>query len=167
MNTESQFSENGQSSPWPTGAGAARRMARMLGRSLHVARPSSRRRPAPARRTRLLHLPLSRLHRAQRRAAAASPFLTECHRRRACSPLQKRIAQFINSFAVISSTSSTILPGRLGFGKGVIAISSTAAMAGPRRSWCSTRPTVTATFPSLLSLALATMNATEAHKVTH
>ena len=93
---------------------------------------------------------LLRLHRAQRQAAVASPFPTEhCHRL-ACSPLQKRVGHLAPSFAVISSPSSTFLSGRLRLGKGVFAISSTAAMAGPRRSWRSTRPTATAAFPSPL-----------------
>ena len=88
------------------------------------------------------------LHRAQRQAAVASPFLTErCHRL-ARSPLQKRVGHLAPSFAVISSPSSTFQSGRLRLGKGVFAISSTAAMAGPRQSWCSTRPTTTVAFPS-------------------
>ena len=160
MNTESQFSENGQSSPWPTGAGAARRMVRMLDRSLHVARPRSRRRPAPARRTRLLHLPLSHLHRAQRRAAAAPPLPTELHHRLAHASLQKRVAQFALSLTVIPSTTSTVQSSQLSLGKRVFVSSSTAAMAGPRRSWLSMRPTITATFPSFLLLALGAVNAT-------
>ena len=90
------------------------------------------------------------LHRAQRQAAVASPFLTErCHRL-ARSPLQKRVGHLAPSFVVISSPSSTFLSGRLRLGKGVFAISSTAAMAGPRRSWRSMRPTATAAFPSPL-----------------
>ena len=93
---------------------------------------------------------LLRLHRAQRQAAAAPPFPTERRRRLARSPLQKRVGHLAPSFAVISSPSSTFLPGRLRLGKGVFAISSTAAMAGPRRSWRSTRPTATVAFPSPL-----------------
>ena len=100
--------------------------------------------------------------------AVASPPVPTKHRHcLARSPLQKRAGHLAPRFAVISSTTSTFQPGRLRLGKGLIASSSTAAMAGPRRSWRSTWPTVTATFPSLLSLALATVNTTEAHKVTH
>jgi len=110
---------------------------------------------------------LLRLHRAQRQAVVASPFPTERRRRLARSPLQKRTAQFVNSFAVIPFTTSTFQSVHWSLGKGVIAVSFTAAMAGPRRSWRSTRPTVTATFPSLLSLALGPVNATDARRVTH
>ena len=93
---------------------------------------------------------LLRLHRVQRQAAVACPFLTKCHRRLAPSPLQKHVGHLAPSFAVISSPSSTFLSGRLRLGKGVFAISSTAAMAGPGRSWRSMRPTATAAFPSPL-----------------
>ena len=105
--TESPFSENVQRTSWPTGTGAARRVAFMLGRSLHITRLTSRRRPAPARTHSPAPLLLSRLHRAQRRAAAASPFPTECRRRHARSPPRKRVARLVSCFAVISSTSST------------------------------------------------------------
>ena len=120
--TESPFSENVQRTSWPTGVGAARRVALMLGRSLHVARSTSRRRPMPARTHSPTPLLLSRLHRAQRRAAAASPFPTKCHRCRARSPPQKRVAQLVSSFAVISSTSSTPPSVHLSLDKGEIAV---------------------------------------------
>jgi len=41
------------------------------------------------------------------RAAAAPPLPTKLRHRLACSPLQKRVGQLINSFAVFSSTFST------------------------------------------------------------
>ena len=110
---------------------------------------------------------LLRLHRAQRQATVASPFPTECRRHLARSPLQKRVGHLASSFAVISSTTSTFQPGRLRLGKGVIASSSTAAMAGPRRSWRSMRPTATTAFPSLLSLALAVVCDAEARRAGH
>ena len=62
-------------------------------------------------------------------AAAAPPVPTE---RRCCfarSALQKCAGHLASSFAEISSTTSTFQPGRLRLGKGVIASSSTAAMA--------------------------------------
>ena len=84
-------------------------------------------------------------------AAAAPPVPTEHRRCLARLPLQKRAGRPARSLAVISSTTSTFQPRRLRLGKGVIASSSTAAMAGPRRSWRSTRPTVIAplAIPSL------------------
>ena len=110
---------------------------------------------------------LLRLHRAQRQAAVAPPFLTEHRRRLVRSPLQKCVGHLAPSFTVIPSTTSTFQSVHLRHGKGVFAISSTAAMAGPRRSWRSTWPTATAAFPSPLSLALGPVNATEARRVTH
>ena len=100
--------------------------------------------------------------------ATAAPLVPTEHRRcLARSPLQKRVGHLAPRFAVISSTTSTFQPGRLRLGKGVIASSSTAAMAGPHRSWRSTRPTATAAFPSLLSLALAAVCDAEARRVGH
>jgi len=110
---------------------------------------------------------LFRLHRAQRRAVAAPPVPTEHRRCFARSPLQKRAGHLAPSFAVISSTTSTFQSVHLSLGKGKIAISSTAAMAGPRRSWRSTWPTVIAPLPSLLSHALGPVNATDARRLTH
>ena len=120
--TESPFLENVQRTSWPTGTGAARRVAFMLGRSLHITRLTSRRRPAPARTHSPAPLLLSRLHRAQHRAAAASLFPTECRHRRVRSPPRKRVAQLVSSFAVISSTSSTPPSVQLSLGKGEIAV---------------------------------------------
>ena len=57
--TESPFSENGQRARWLTSSGDARHVARRLCRRLHVARPRSRRGPAPARTRSPLHFPLS------------------------------------------------------------------------------------------------------------
>ena len=103
---------------------------------------------------------------AQRQAAAAPLVPTERRRCLARSPLQKRAGHLVPRFTVISSTTSTFQPGRLRLGKGVIASSSTAAMAGPRRSWRSTRPAVLAPFHPLLCLALGHRNPTEARRVT-
>ena len=122
LSTKSPFSENVQRTSWLIGAGAARRVAFMLGRSLHVVRSTSRRRPAPARTHSPAPLLLSRLHHAQRRAAAASLFPTECRRHCARWPPQKCIAQLVSSFAVISSTSSTPPSVQLSLGKGEIAV---------------------------------------------
>ena len=110
--------------------------------------------------------PLFRLHHAQRRAAAAPPFPTERRHSLVHSPLQKCASHLAPSFVVIPSTTSTFQSGHLKFGKGVIAISSTAAMAGPRRSWRSTRPAILAPFHPLLCLALGHRNPTEARRVT-
>ena len=151
MISESEISENGLSLPWPTGIGAARRMALMLCRRHHVACPCSRRRPAPARRTRLLHSLLLRLHRAQRRATAIHHCWPSLRPRLAHASLQKRVAQFAQSLAVIPSTTSTVQSSQLSLGKRVFVNSSTAAMTEPRRSWRSTWPTTTVAFsvPSL------------------
>ena len=110
---------------------------------------------------------LFRLHRAQRRAAAAPPFPTERRRCLVRSPLQKCAGHLAPSFAVIPSTPSTFQSVHLSLGKGVITIFFTAAMAGPRRSWRSMRPTTTAAFPSLLSLALAAVCDAKACRVDH
>ena len=101
----------------------------MLGQSLHVARPRSRRRPAPARRTRQLHLLPSRLHRAQRQATAVRHCRPSLRPRLAPVSLQKRVAQFAQSLAVIPSTTSTVQSSQLSHGKRVFIVSSTAAMA--------------------------------------
>ena len=100
-------------------------------------------------------------------AVAAPPVPTEHRRCFARSPLQKHAGHLAPSFTVISSTTSTFQSVHLSLGKGEIAISSTAAMAGPHRSWRSMRPTFTMTFPSLLSLALATVCDAEARRVDH
>jgi len=86
--------------------------------------------------------------------------------RLACSPSQKRVAQLISSFAVIPSTTSTVQSSHSSQGKGVFAILPTAAMAGARRSWCSTRPAVLAPSHPVLCLALGHRNTTEARRVT-
>jgi len=132
----------------------------------HVARPRPRRGPVPARTHSPLHSLPSRLIRAQHRVRSRPPFPTEHRRHRARSSLQKRAGHLAASVAVISSTTSTFQPRRLRLGKGVIASSSTAAMAGPRRSWRSTRPAVLAPFHPLLCLALGHRNPTEARRVT-
>ena len=106
LNTETKKFRKHSELPWPTGAGAARRVALMLCRCHHVAHPRSRRRPAPARRTRQLHLLPSRLHRAQRRATAVRHCRPSLRPRLAPTSLQKCVAQFTQSLAVISSTTS-------------------------------------------------------------
>ena len=110
-NTESPFSEKRQRTSWPTGAGAAHRVAFMPGRSLHVARPRSRRGPVPARRTRQPHSLLSRLHRAQRRAAAASSFPTERRLSRSAMMVTDRFLKTAiqGSSTMTDSTYSTII----------------------------------------------------------
>ena len=148
LNTETKKFRKRLELPWPTGAGAARRVALMLYRRHHVARPRSRRRPAPARRTHLLHSLLLRPH-----LAPAS--------------LQKRVAQFAQSLAVIPSTTSTVQSSQLSRGKRAFVVSSTAAMAdlagaGAPRGQLSLCP-----LPSLLSLALATACATDARRAGH
>ena len=90
----------------------------------------------------LLHLHFLR---AQRRVRGHPPLL---RLRPACSALQKHDGHPARSLAVIPSATPTPWAGRLCLGKDEIAISSIAAMAGPRRSWRSTRPTTTADFPS-------------------
>ena len=166
LNTETKKFRKRSELPWPTGTGAARRVAFMLYRRHHVARPRSRRRPAPARRTRQLHLLPSRLHRAQRRATAVHHCRPSLRPRLAPASLQKRVAQFAQSLAVIPSTTSTVQSSQLSLGKHVFASSSTAAMSGlagvgAPRGQLSSRP-----LPSLLSLALGPVNATEARRVT-
>ena len=129
LNTETKKFRKRSKLPWPTGTGAARRVALMLCRRHHVACPCSRRRPAPARCTRQLHLPLSRLHRAQRRATAARHCWPSLRPRLAHASLQKRVAQFAQSLAVIPSTTSTVQSSQLSRGKRVFVVSSTTAMA--------------------------------------
>ena len=118
--------------------------------------------PVPARPSRqsIFHLAS---HSAEPTPSAIADQTSLC---RASSPLQKRAGRPARSLAVISSTTSTFQPRRLRLGKGVIASSSTAAMAGPRRSWRSTRPAVLAPFHPLLCLALGHRNPTEARRVT-
>ena len=86
--------------------------------------------------------------------------------RLAHAPLQKHVAQFAQSLAVISSTSSISQSVRLSLGKREFVSSSTAVMSGlagvgAPRGQLSSRP-----LPSLLSLALGLVNATEARRVT-
>ena len=129
LNTKTKKFRKRSELPWPTGAGAARCVALMLYRRHHVARPRSRRRPAPARRTRQLHLLPSRLHRAQRRATAVRHCRPSLRPRLAPASLQKCVAQFAQSLAVIPSTTSTVQSSQLSHGKRVFVVSSTAAMA--------------------------------------
>ena len=129
LNTETKKFRKRSELPWPTGAGAARRVAFMLCRHHHVARPRSRRRPAPARRTHQLHLLPSRLHRAQRRAIAIRHCRPSLRPHLAHTSLQKRVAQFAQSLAMIPSTTSTVQLSQLSHGKRVFVVSSTTAMA--------------------------------------
>ena len=138
----------------------------MLCRRHHIARPRSRRRPEPARRTRQLHLLPSRLHRAQRRATAVRHCRPSLRPRLAPASLQKRVAQFAQSLAVIPSTTSTIQSSQLSRGKRVFIVSSTAAMADLIGAGAPRGQPFTATLPSLLSLALATVSAAKARRVT-
>ena len=129
LNTETKKFRKRSELPWPTGVGAARRVAFMLYRRYHIACPRSRRRPAPARRTRQLHLLPPRLHRAQRQATAVRHCRPSLRPRLAPASLQKRVAQFAQSLAVIPSTTSTVQSSQLSRGKRVFVISSTTAMA--------------------------------------
>ena len=83
----------------------------------------------------------------------------QLRRAHACSPPQKHELRLHHSSIVFSSTSSTSQPCRLGLGKGAFAVSTTAAMTGPRWSWRSMRPTTTEAFPSP-PLCLVSMVAT-------
>ena len=129
LNTETKKFRKRSELPWPTGIGAAHHVALMLCRRHHVARPRSRRRPAPARRTRQLHLLPSHLHHAQRRATAVRHCRPSLCPHLAPASLQKRVAQFAQSLAMISSTTSISQSVRLSLGKREFIISSTAAMA--------------------------------------
>ena len=122
LNTKTKKFRKRSELPWPTGIGAARRVALMLCRRHHVARPRSRRRPAPARRTRQLHLLPSRLHRAQHRATAVRHCRPSLRPHLAHVPPQKCVAQFASSLAVIPSTTSTVQSSQSSLGKGEIAV---------------------------------------------
>ena len=101
------------------------------------------------------------------RAAASATAAMELRHHLAHAPPQEHVAQFALSLTVFLSTSSTSPSCQFGLGKGQIAVSSTAAMAGPHRNWCSTQPTATVAFPSSLSHALAAACATDARRAGH
>ena len=120
--TESPFSENGQWPSWPTGAGASRRVARMISRGLHVACLSSRWKPRLASLSAPRHFPLSPSPRAAPRHSSPPPLPAERRRHRARTPPRKRVAPSACSLSVTSSTSSTSQPGQSSLGKGVFAV---------------------------------------------
>jgi len=120
--TESPFSENGQCPSWPTGAGASRRVASMLGQGLHVACLSSRWKPRLGTLSASRHFPLSPSPRAAPRHSSPPPLPAERRRHRASKPPRKRVAPSACSLAVTSSTSSTSQPGQSSLGKGVFAV---------------------------------------------
>jgi len=149
--SEERFSEHGR--PGSESAGrvcAARR--RPADRAGHAPCASWRRsralKPlAPAERTRL---PISLLpQHAATRELGRPPLPTKHRRCRTSKPPRKRVAPSACSLAVTSSTSSTFQPGRLSLGKSALPFSPTAAMAGARRSWRSTRPAALAPLPFL------------------
>jgi len=133
----------------------------------HVARPCSRRGPAPAERARRSISP-SRLPRAQRRVHSSRPPLPTEHRRRcARRPPRKRVAPSACSLAVVSSTFSTPPSVHSSLGKGESPVSFHRLRGCSHRRWRSARPALLAPLPSLLCLVLGPVLATNARRVTH
>jgi len=163
--TESPFSENGQWPSWPTGAGASRRVARMISRGLHVACLSSRWKPRLASLSAPRHFPLSPSPRAAPSHRSRPPLPTARRRRRARSPPQKRVAPFTLSLAVIPSPVSTVQSCQSSLGKGQSSVFFHRRHGCSRRSWRSTRPAFLAPLPLLLRLMLGSRNTVVARRV--